>query len=228
MNRPLSHLGLRAAPNQARPASDAPSAEVIQSQLERILGSAHFRYSLRLSRFLSFVVATTLAGKADCIKAYTIATQALGRGTDFDPQNDPIVRVEAGRLRQALTRYYAKDGHDDPVLIDLPRGTYVPNFRTRTSAPPQDIAGTATVSGTGKSQQFRESVRETIALTRTSHAHFAEISSVIRSARKTINQSRDLLEIERADPAWSGPGDSRNVCGRGERQYAQAIGARSL
>ncbi len=203
MNRPLSHPDFPAAANEGLP-PDTPSAEVIQSQLERILGSPQFRDSLRLTRFLSFVVATTLAGKSGCIKAYTIATQALDRGTDFDPQNDPIVRVEAGRLRQALMRYYAKDGRDDPVLIDLPRGTYVPNFRRRASAPPQDAAGTDPASARasaktpiqdlGQTQQIRQSVREAITLSRAQTSQFAEISGVIRSARETINQSHDLLQ----------------------------------
>jgi hypothetical protein len=110
----------------------APAADV-RRQLARILGSERFRYSLRLTRFLSFVVETALAGKADTIKAYTIAIEALGRGHDFDPQHDPIVRVEAGRLRQALACYYAGAGHRDPLLIEIPRGSYVPLF-TRTPA----------------------------------------------------------------------------------------------
>jgi len=99
--------------------------------LHRIFASPSFRDSLRLTRFLSFVVEETLSGRADGIKAYTVAIEALGRSTDFDPQKDPIVRVEAGRLRQALARYYAELGFDDPVAIELPRGTYVPMFRRR-------------------------------------------------------------------------------------------------
>jgi hypothetical protein len=110
MNLPLAHLGGPPAPNNAQPTPDALHAEVIRIQLECILGSAQFRELLRQTRFLSFVVATTLAGKSEFIKAYTIATQALSRDGDFDPQNDPIVRVEAGRLRHALARYYAQDG----------------------------------------------------------------------------------------------------------------------
>lgn len=202
MNRPLSHSRFQAAQNEAQPAPDAPSAEVIQSQLERILGSPQFRDSLRLTRFLTFVVATTLAGKSGCIKAYTIATQALDRGTDFDPQNDPIVRVEAGRLRQALARYYAKDGSDDPVLIDLPRGTYVPNFCHRASPAARDAAATdytAAAAQTpaqhlGETQQSPQNVREALELAKTQHSHFAEIFGVIRSVKQTINESRDLLQ----------------------------------
>lgn len=105
----------------------APSA--IRAQLDRIVGSPEFRNSPRLKRFLTFVVEMTLEGKAERIKAYTIAIEALGRGPEFDPQIDPIIRVQAGRLRQALGRYYANAGRNDPVVIEMPRGAYVPSFR---------------------------------------------------------------------------------------------------
>jgi adenylate cyclase len=107
---------------------EAIRTEDIHRQLERICTSKTFRGSLRLTRFLRFVVETTLAGKSDTVKAYTIAVEALDRGCDFNPESDPIVRVEAGRLRHALARYYAEAGRDDAVAIDLPRGTYVPVF----------------------------------------------------------------------------------------------------
>jgi hypothetical protein len=110
----------------------------IRRELDRIAGSAIFRASLRLTSFLTFVVEAALAGHSDTIKAYTIAVEALGRSPSFDPQADPIVRVEAGRLRHALARYYAEAGRDDPLTIDVPRGTYVPAFhrrRTETTAP---------------------------------------------------------------------------------------------
>jgi adenylate cyclase len=131
---------LPAAPGTERPAPDAFTADDIHRQLQRILGCGQFRHSLRLTRFLTFVVSTALTAKPECLKAYTIATQALGRGSDFDPQNDPIVRVEAGRLRQALERYYAEAGYDDPLVIDLPRGGYMPSFRRRDAAPPASQA----------------------------------------------------------------------------------------
>jgi len=103
----------------------------IRRQLGRIAGSAVFRASLRLTSFLTFVVEAALSGGSDNIKAYTIAVEAFGRSPSFDPQADPIVRVEAGRLRRALARYYDGAGRNDPLTIDLPRGTYVPVFRRR-------------------------------------------------------------------------------------------------
>lgn len=112
-----------------------PHIDEVRDELSRILKSAAFRDSPQLVRFLTFVVEETLAGKADRIKGYTIAIEALGRGSDFDPEADAIVRVEASRLRVALARYYAGAGANDSLVIDLPRGTYVPTFRKRTFDP---------------------------------------------------------------------------------------------
>jgi tetratricopeptide (TPR) repeat protein len=92
-------------------------------------GSEAFRGSPQLVAFLRYVVEATLRGTADRIKGYTIAVEALGRDENFDPQADPIVRVEAMRLRRALARYYENGGKHDPILIDLPLGSYVPAFR---------------------------------------------------------------------------------------------------
>src|SRR5215471_15196037 len=98
MNAGSMNTSAVAAAKDVEAPPTAPDADEIRQQLARILGSAAFRDSLRLTRFISFVVATALAGKADQIKAYTIAVEALGRGSNFDPQSDPIVRVEACRL----------------------------------------------------------------------------------------------------------------------------------
>ena len=103
-------------------------ADDIRRELSRIVQSSTFRDSYRLTSILSFIVETTLAGNGGKLKAYTIAVEALGRGPDFDPQTDPIVRVEAVRMRQALTRYYSGVGRDDPLVIEVPRGSYVPAF----------------------------------------------------------------------------------------------------
>jgi hypothetical protein len=103
----------------------------IRAALDRILASAQLRAAPQLTAFLRFVVDRALAHDEAHIKGYTIATEALGRDASFDPANDPIVRVEAGRLRRALDRYYAEAGADDPVHIELPRGSYAPVFRRR-------------------------------------------------------------------------------------------------
>ena len=102
--------------------------EVVTDALQRILSSADFDASERNREFLSFVVEETLAGRESLIKAYTIATTVFGRQADFDPSQDSIVRIEAGRLRRSLERYYLTGGIDDPVRIIVPKGTYVPVF----------------------------------------------------------------------------------------------------
>lgn len=109
----------------------AVSAVEMRAALERVLASSGLRSSPQLAAFLRFIVEATLRGRADSIRAYTIGTGALGRDADFDPQSDPIVRVEANRLRRALAVYYEGVGADDPIAIDVPPGRYVPVFRHR-------------------------------------------------------------------------------------------------
>ncbi len=108
---------------------ERPTAEDIRAALRRIAASEAFCASPQLVSFLRYVVEAALSGGQHRIKGYTIAVEALGRGHDFNPHYDPIVRVEAMRLRRALQRYYASDGRDDAVRIVLPVGSYVPVFR---------------------------------------------------------------------------------------------------
>ena len=96
--------------------------------LERILANDKFAQSDRMGKFLRYIVGETLAGRSDRLKEYPIAIEAFERDESFDPQTSSLVRVEAGRLRTKLHEYYAGDGADDPVIIDLPRGGYVPTF----------------------------------------------------------------------------------------------------
>jgi hypothetical protein len=109
--------------------SDVLTAEEIRAAVERVVTSPGFRRSPQLVAFLRFVVESVLGGKAARIKSYTIGIEALRRGEDFDPQIDPIVRVEAGRLRRALASYYAGGGAGRSVTIEIPLGSYVPTFR---------------------------------------------------------------------------------------------------
>lgn len=119
-------------------------AEVCRAQLALILNSADFDATGRERRFLSHVVEETLEGRGDRIKAYSIAVEVFGRDMSFDPQTDPIVRIEAGHLRRGLERYYLTAGHNDPVLITIPKGGYVPTFSVRsppeTFEPPLPVA----------------------------------------------------------------------------------------
>lgn len=106
-------------------------ADRARAQLDRILASATFSDAERASRFLRFVVESALDGHSRSIKESVIGVDVLGRSPSFDPKTDPIVRVEAGRLRARLGSYYQHEGKHDPILIDLPKGGYVPEFSER-------------------------------------------------------------------------------------------------
>jgi Tol biopolymer transport system component len=106
-------------------------ADRARAQLDRILASATFSDAERASRFLRFVVESALDGHSSSIKESVIGVEVLGRSPSFDPKTDPIVRVEAGRLRARLGAYYQNEGKHDAILIDLPKGGYVPEFSER-------------------------------------------------------------------------------------------------
>lgn len=110
-----------------------PSHENILEQLTLILSSPRFSGSSVLSEFLDFAVRETLDGRGHALKEYTIGVHALGKDPDFNPQLDSIVRIHAGRLRRALKEYYYEDGMHDPIIISIPKGSYIPVFDIRTN-----------------------------------------------------------------------------------------------
>lgn len=112
---------------------DAPqfSPEVIRAGVARVTTSSGFAGSARMRRFIQFVVEKTLNGEAETLKEYRIGVDVFDRGSNFDPQTDTIVRVEARRLRKKLQDYYQGAGQGDAVLITLVRGCYVPVFAHR-------------------------------------------------------------------------------------------------
>src|SRR6478735_5542600 len=105
-----------------------PSAAEVRAELVRVLGSTVFAQAGRSTEFLRFVVEETLQGRADRLKGYTIAIEVFGKPPEFDAQTDPLVRVEAGRLRRRLIEYYHAEGSDDTVRIALPKNGYAPTF----------------------------------------------------------------------------------------------------
>ena len=102
--------------------------QAIRAALDRVLASAGFAHNERLSRFLRFVVDRHVEGKTAEIKESVLAIEVFGRKGDYDPKQDSIVRTEAGRLRARLGEYYSTEGRNDPVVISLPKGGYVPSF----------------------------------------------------------------------------------------------------
>jgi adenylate cyclase len=123
------------AVRQTGGASLAPEAGDVLAGLDRILASGDFDASPRSRAFARFIIEETLAGRQEGLTQTAIATRVFGRREDFDPTVDPIVRIQAGRLRRSLERYYLLTGASDPVRIELPRGTYVPILRWAT--PPE-------------------------------------------------------------------------------------------
>jgi TolB-like protein/Flp pilus assembly protein TadD len=107
------------------------AAAEVRSELERILTSPVFGRAERPGRFLRFLVDRTLAGETNALTEWTLAVEVFDRRKSFDSTTDPIVRVEAGRLRRKLQDYYGGPGAEDPIVIDLPQRTYVPAFSKR-------------------------------------------------------------------------------------------------
>jgi TolB-like protein len=107
----------------------------VLAQVQRIVASTIFSKSARMQRFIEFAARHEVSGAGDPLKEYVIGINVFDRRPSYDPRIDPIVRVEARRLRTKLTAYYASAGRGDPILIDVPKGTYTPVFRTRPAAP---------------------------------------------------------------------------------------------
>src|SRR5262245_2111049 len=106
-----------------------PETPAVVHELERILASREFDASSRGRALLRFLVEETLAGRATLLTETAIAGRLFGRDEDFDPSLDPIVWLQAGRLRRSLDRFYRQAGAADAVSIELRRGTYVPVAR---------------------------------------------------------------------------------------------------
>src|SRR5260370_34616817 len=107
----------------------AVESQDVQRQLQRALDSPGFAHNERLSGFLRFVVERHMEGRDHELKESVIAIEVFGRRPDYNPKQDAIVRTEAGRLRARLSEYYIGDGSGDTLVIELPKGGYLPVFR---------------------------------------------------------------------------------------------------
>jgi len=144
--------------------SGSPSPERCQEQVQRILKSATFRNSATLQQLLQFLTTKVFeGGGAEALKEYTIGVEAFGRSDDFDPKTDTIVRVQIHRLRQKLAEYYDADGINDPILIEIPKGHYLPSFEAaaisgadpkRNLTPKPDGASSGTVHLAGQNPEI--------------------------------------------------------------------------
>ena len=126
---------MQTAPYETSSSSEASIGfEASRAELERVLADCEFQCTERNKSFLKFVAQALFKGQGESIKAYTIAVDVFGRPASFDPATDPIVRIEATRLRACLSRYYDLHAKEGSVRIDLPKGKYVPVFTRVSSA----------------------------------------------------------------------------------------------
>ncbi|MGA8579618.1 MAG: hypothetical protein WB579_13110, partial [Bryobacteraceae bacterium] len=102
--------------------------EQVREELSRVLACHEFRASKRSQEFLRYVVENTLQGHGDMLKERTIGIEVFGRPTSYDPSDDATVRVKAGEVRKRLGLYYSDQGSHNPIRIELPSGTYIPEF----------------------------------------------------------------------------------------------------
>src|SRR3954463_4015716 len=120
------------ATRSTAPVSSQPQLDdAVRDHLDRVLASPTFRQGDRLKRFLKFIVLEAVAGRRHELKEYVIGVQVFGKEESFDPRTDPIVRVQARRLRAKLVRYYREEGRADELVIELPKGGYAPVFKRR-------------------------------------------------------------------------------------------------
>lgn len=215
------------------PAGEPVEPDQVLAQVERIAASDGVAESERLVEFLRYVVTQALAGRGDRLTGRVIGQEVFGRGAGFDPQQDSIVRVEAGRLRRRLTVYYAGAGRRDPIRIAIPKGHYAPTFERATAL--EEPSGANEPGTTGLPRSYRSliavagvglaaiglawfvlsrdpgpgTLADGRAFTASSEAYalFRETSSVSRppTNRERVEAALDLArEVIRLDPEFAG------------------------
>jgi hypothetical protein len=113
-----------------------PGSEEVRAQLTRLLSNPLFLHSKHYPGLLRYVVTETLEGRGGHLKERTLGVEALGRGANYDTNADPVVRTSACAIRKRIAQYYAEPGHADEIRIDLPYGSYIPEFRYPLTVPP--------------------------------------------------------------------------------------------
>ena len=115
--------------------------EQLLEQINRLVTSHALHGSESLCKLLRYLAKHAVDHPGTPIKEFQIATEVFGRSPDFDPQLDSMVRVQAGRLRSKLTEFYSSDGLEDPVVVELPKGTYVLSFHHRNASAAKSVPG---------------------------------------------------------------------------------------
>ncbi len=186
------------------------SSGLVQQHLKRILASELFHRSDRLCRFLQFSVDATLNGASERTKEYVIGVEVFDRGSSFDSRIDPVVRVEARRLRAKLKQWHETEGRDSKILIELPTGAYSAVFRYRNARPQRDpVAGAektiavlpfVNLNGDPDLDYFSDGLTEELihALTRLQGLHVVAWPSALRmkGQEQDIAAIRNRLRVE--------------------------------
>jgi hypothetical protein len=134
-----------------RSENDVIDPQVYLAEIERLIRSPHLSGSEALCKLLQFLAQHTLNSPEDHLKEYEIATQVFGRPSDFDPQADSGVRVQVGRLRTKLAEYYQSEGANDPIQVEVPKGSYSLSFRQRVFPATLDSPGNGESAPAAKS-----------------------------------------------------------------------------
>lgn len=162
-----------------------PAHDEVRTFLLKLLASPDFNASARNKRFLTYVVDETLSGRGSRIKAYNIALAAFDRAEDFDPLVDPIVRIEAGRLRRSLEHYYLTAGKSDPIRIDMPKGSYVVRL-SRVEVDPETSADGQADQVASEAPELSTAPISTSPAPPTTEAEILPTLAVLRTAVKRI------------------------------------------
>jgi hypothetical protein len=178
---------------------DKPS---IIKHLQDVIDSTYFRRAPRLCDFLRFIVTETLAGRGDHLKEYSIGVNVFNRRADFDPKQDPIVRVEAVKLRARLGEYYHSSNVDLQVRILLEKGSYKPEFRVSHSLRNSSEAGLFTQLIAASDLAIWRRTRDGIALARKNLSKAIELEPYDPRGHTGLAESyRSALDMEFESPA---------------------------
>ena len=182
--------------------------ELVLEHVQRILASDLFRRSERLCRFLQFSIEAALKGESERTKEYVVGVEVFDRGASFDSRIDPVVRVEARRLRAKLKQWHETEGRDSAIVIELPTGAYATLFRYRHARPQTITSAEKTIAvlpfvnlnGDPDLDYFSDGLTEelTHALTRVKGLHVVAWPSALRlkGQEQDIAAIRDRLRVE--------------------------------
>jgi serine/threonine-protein kinase len=190
-----------------QPVQTSIQHSAIREQLEKILAHALFVRSERMGRFLRLAVERTLEGRANELKEYLLGVEVFDRKSSYDPRVDPIVRVEARRLRSKLQSYYEGDGRNDTIVFEFAAGSYVPRIRSKAEGPAGVPASIPTVavlpftnlSASSDHDYFSDGLTEELihALTKVTGMRVVAWSSAarLRGVEQEVLEARRRLQV---------------------------------